>query len=246
MVVLRPTGGVLPAGDLWAWVQADPERALLGLVSGVAWLLAAWLFLVTGLSLLATATGATGRLAGRLARVITPIALRRVLEASLGVALAVGPAGAAVAGPTSAATVGITLNALTPPPAPIVAPAEIPIPDLDRPGAVLTPQPSASATATPFEPPAPVSTPEPTAAAPTHSNPGPAVSTPPSTGTKTHTVLAGDTLWAIAAAELAPSASPAEITLGWQRWYAENQTLIGLDPALILPGQLLVDQQPNR
>ena len=233
-MVLRPSGMSLSVGDVRAWMLADPEGALLEVVSAGAWLLAGWLFLVTGLSLLSAATGATGRMARQLARLVTPIALRRTLEASLGLTLAIGPAGAAMAGPSqttpassvstqgTASSTGVILNALTPPPAPIVASAEPPILGLDRPDVSVAPLPPAATT------------------------PSPAATSPPSPAAKTHTVLAGDTLWAIAASDLAAGATPAEITLAWQHWYGENRALIGSDPALIVPGQVLVDHHLSR
>ncbi|MGD8150143.1 LysM peptidoglycan-binding domain-containing protein [Ornithinimicrobium sp. Y1694] len=52
-------------------------------------------------------------------------------------------------------------------------------------------------------------------------------------------VLAGDSLWAIAARQLGPDASSADIAEHWPRWYAANQDIIGPDPDLILPGQVL-------
>ena len=50
---------------------------------------------------------------------------------------------------------------------------------------------------------------------------------------------AGDTLWSIAAAELGPDATPQDIASRWPAWYAANRQLIGPDPDLIRPGQVL-------
>ena len=54
------------------------------------------------------------------------------------------------------------------------------------------------------------------------------------------TVMPGDTLWSIAAAHLGAGASDAEIAAEWPRWYAANADLIGPDPNVIRPGQVLV------
>jgi len=53
------------------------------------------------------------------------------------------------------------------------------------------------------------------------------------------TVRPGDSLWALAAADLGPEASDAEIAAAWPRWYAANTATIGSDPEVILPGQTL-------
>ncbi|MCC2308788.1 LysM peptidoglycan-binding domain-containing protein [Cellulomonas chengniuliangii] len=53
------------------------------------------------------------------------------------------------------------------------------------------------------------------------------------------TVRPGDSLWALAAADLGPGASDAEIAAAWPRWYAANAATIGSDPEVILPGQTL-------
>lgn len=53
------------------------------------------------------------------------------------------------------------------------------------------------------------------------------------------TVLAGDTLWDIAAHQLGPGASDVEIALLWPRWYEANRTVIGQNPEVLLPGQIL-------
>lgn len=49
----------------------------------------------------------------------------------------------------------------------------------------------------------------------------------------------GDTLWSIAAAALGPDATDPEVARAWPRWYAANRHLIGPDPDLLRPGQVL-------
>jgi nucleoid-associated protein YgaU len=57
------------------------------------------------------------------------------------------------------------------------------------------------------------------------------------------TVHPGESLWLIAARRLATNGRrprPAEIAADWPRWYAANRELVGADPALITPGQVLI------
>jgi nucleoid-associated protein YgaU len=49
-------------------------------------------------------------------------------------------------------------------------------------------------------------------------------------------VRPGDTLWAIAARELGPGATAAQVAAEWPRWHAANLHRIGPDPDLIVPG----------
>ncbi|GAA4371671.1 hypothetical protein [Nocardioides caricicola] len=49
----------------------------------------------------------------------------------------------------------------------------------------------------------------------------------------------GDTLWALAAADLGPDAAAAEIDARWREIYAQNRDVIGPDPDLIQPAQRL-------
>lgn len=53
------------------------------------------------------------------------------------------------------------------------------------------------------------------------------------------TVRPGDSLWRIAARHLPAGASDAEIAAAWPLWYEANRTVIGSDPGLIHPGQVL-------
>jgi len=60
-----------------------------------------------------------------------------------------------------------------------------------------------------------------------------------SPGRDTVLVRRGDTLWAIAARHLGPSATSADIAHEWPLWYQANREEIGADPDLLLPGQVL-------
>jgi nucleoid-associated protein YgaU len=57
-------------------------------------------------------------------------------------------------------------------------------------------------------------------------------------------VRPGDSLWSIAAARLGPFASDAEIADNWPRWYDRNAGVIGPDPGLLRPGQVLSAPEP--
>lgn len=61
-----------------------------------------------------------------------------------------------------------------------------------------------------------------------------------------HVVVAGDSLWTIAAARLPAGASNAAVDLAWRHWHAANRAVIGPDPDLIVPGQLLVPPPVRR
>jgi hypothetical protein len=49
----------------------------------------------------------------------------------------------------------------------------------------------------------------------------------------------GDTLWDIARRHLGPDASDAEVAHAWPAWHEANRAMIGDDPGLIMPGQVL-------
>ncbi|MCR6031454.1 LysM peptidoglycan-binding domain-containing protein [Nocardioides sp. zg-579] len=56
---------------------------------------------------------------------------------------------------------------------------------------------------------------------------------------RTHVVRTGDTLWAIAAAGLSPTADPDDVVRRSHRLHQLNRAVIGDDPDLIHPGQRL-------
>ena len=52
-------------------------------------------------------------------------------------------------------------------------------------------------------------------------------------------VRRGDTLWSIAARHLGPDPSDAEIAQAWPAWHDANREVVGPDPDVLLPGQVL-------
>lgn len=58
-------------------------------------------------------------------------------------------------------------------------------------------------------------------------------------GEPTVAVQPGDTLWSLCAEHLGPYATDVEIAKEWPRWYEANRQVIGADPNLLLPGQVL-------
>jgi len=98
-----------------------------------------------------------------------------------------------------------------------------------------------------WQPRSPVVEPGPLANAPTrNSTPGRAGSTAATPGGSHTVVKEGDTLWSIAAAELGPYATDVEVSASWQEWYRANQVVIGPDPNIIKPGQVLVSPESPR
>jgi hypothetical protein len=204
------------------------DVALAGLAAALGLVLLAWTALAGLVTVAASAlpAGSGAALAlGDLAERITPVAMRRLLAVVLGAALVSGavPAEAAVphgtvatapvaAGPDRAARAGV--SGLDPAWA-----AAAHAPDLDPGWSVPAPQ-------------------RPVALDPTWGQPGrlrPAVH-----AERTVAVRRGDTLWDLAARELGPAATDAEIAEAWPYWFTANRAVIGPDPDVLRPGQRLV------
>jgi nucleoid-associated protein YgaU len=195
-----------------AWVtDVGADAAATTLCGALLWCVAAWL--AVGLLAVAAAQlpGAAGRLAWAASRALLPRAVYRLAAGATGL--------------------GVLL-------APVAAGAQ--------PGAAPTPAPSPTAAATLPAPSWPASN-APASNAPASNAPAsnaPASGDAPQTdGTQPDaahvTVQAGDSLWRIAATHLGADATSAQIAEAWPRWYAANRAVIGADPALIRPGQVL-------
>ena len=205
-----------------AGAPLGPDEALAAVVSAVALLLLGWLALAVALEVLALAPGTVGALAGRVARALSPLVVRRAVTLALGLGLGSGAAGAAHAHPPTppvSATVSVTPSAAEPagpsvdpgwtfhgptPPGPS-GPGWTPEPPTVRPQPDLAPLGARRAGGTPDE----------------------------------LVVHRGDTLWDIAARHLGPGASDVEVAQAWPQWFAANRHVIGDDPDLLLPGQVL-------
>ncbi|ACQ79514.1 conserved hypothetical protein [Beutenbergia cavernae DSM 12333] len=62
----------------------------------------------------------------------------------------------------------------------------------------------------------------------------------------THVVAAGESLWEIAEQALPAGAEDADVAAAWPRWFEANRAVVGDDPDLILPGQVLVVPEADR
>ncbi len=205
------------AGPLERVTAAGPasfEDLLALSAAGAAWAAFGWL--VCGLSLsVAAATLAPGGSVARIARAVTPRAVRQLAALLLGLGLVAAPVTLAL--PAQAVPLAATSEQPSPPSA-----ASEGIPALER-----------------WSPDRPARPPR---AGPAEQQPlALLVSRPHRERAVTEHIVVrrGDTLWDIAARVLGPNASVAEIAASWPRWHAANRSTIGPDPDLILPGQLL-------
>jgi LysM domain len=245
--------GVLLAGitALLGWAAgppADTWRALLSAADGstpdldellansaalAAWIGLSWLGIAALLEVASVFPGAAGRGCAAIAARTSPMLIRRVVQAAIGVSVLAGPL---TAGPAFAAGPSTTTSTST---------------NVDRPNSVAAPglgdtSPAPLALdrpATAFVAPAPPSAAKWTSAGPTalvtgvvHRDTG----DPSDRSTHGYVVRRGDTLWDIAARHLGPAATAVDISREWPAWYDTNRAAIGPDPDLIRPGVLLV------
>lgn len=230
---------------------ADPLACLLALLTLIAEALVAYLFAVLALRSLSMLQGAAGRLAARMMFVVTPVAVRRMLELLVGGSLlaqaAVALPSAQPARPDSPGRVTIVAGWPRTGPLPATGLSDLAavVPEASTDGRA-TMAGSAGMRAVQTRPtPRRRSAPlppwlggGPSMAAP---EPSPATTGPGSPETRGadrgHTVERHDTLWDIAAANLAPQTrSAANVHRYWQQIYRANRSVVGADPHLIHPG----------
>ena len=218
---------------------ADPSMSLLALMSLAAEALVSYVLLLLALGSLATLPGLMGRLAHRGALAMTPAVARRLAELLVGGAL----------------VVQVTVAAPNPAPGHrsggsgrVVASSSA----CGRSGGLATTRYLVSVGLGAGQARWLADTAEPVEARPTPRRS--AASLPPWLGggpskpapghgaeVSDYTVKAGDTLWDIAGAHLAPSQrSAATIQRYWPQLYRANRQVVGADPDLIRPGMRLV------
>ncbi|MCQ1985347.1 MULTISPECIES: LysM peptidoglycan-binding domain-containing protein [unclassified Arthrobacter] len=165
------------------------------------------------------------RTAGTRTLSLAPAPLRRLASAALGISLAAGGTLGTV--PVAVATAA----AVSGTPAPAFAPTGIPVgPDAAQ---STPPEPDPAEAVSPLWRPSP---PQPAA--------GGLLTGVPRPDEREVVVAAGDTLWSLAASQLGPQATDAETAALWPRWYELNREVIGPDPGLIHPGQVLAVPPP--
>lgn len=231
--------------------SAGPDSAAVLVVGVVGWLVLGWLVLGVGAVAATRLPGAAGAVSQAVAERTLPAAVRRAAAVALGVSLAsgagvaagsnaaVGPAGYGAAGtPVAAAAVGGSAAYTAHQPA---GPIDADWPETGSAGAgIPTPRVNPAFRATT---PAPTGIDWPTGAADATSRPlRRHVSAHHRRHITPHRVVvqAGDCLWDLARAHLPAGASDARVAREWPRWYAANRALIGTDPNLIHPGQVLI------
>ena len=247
-----------------AWLgESGTDAALATVAAALLWCAAAWLALGLFAALAGGLPGLPGRVATALSRRLLPRAVAATLAGSAGLGVLVAPAVAGAASPPSPHP--STPPALPAPTWPADPPARAssqpPIPaPAHRPSAASLPVPGWPSDPAPTTPgrsrPRPVTSTVPIPTAPTGSATAPppphtAAHPPAAGGTRSAPpppsqavrvrVRQGDSLWLIAARRLGADPSQADIAAEWPRWYAANREVIGADPGLILPGQVLVE-----
>jgi hypothetical protein len=243
--VLAWAGGLPLAAVAAVTPSASVDVLIVATATLGAWACLAWFAGVVALEIGAAVPGVAGRLCDRAVRRIAPQLMRYCARWLVGATLLASPlvatpALAASAGPNldrpvaAAALVpgadGVVPTAPTsvPSPAPTSEPSPAPSPvpsfdSLDRPGVRFVPSP----------PPSVVKTTDTAGLSLLTGTPHRGLDD------DTYVVHAGDALWDIAARHLGPGATPTEIAREWPRWYAANRALIGDNPAVIHPGQVL-------
>jgi nucleoid-associated protein YgaU len=203
-------------------VPVRPDEALTAVVASAALVASSWLALGVLLELLSLASGATGRGAHRVAGVVTPRLIRRAAGALLGVGLAASVL------PGASATAPTTVQVA---PAPLPDPGFAPLPD---PGwAPARVAPTGPAHGWVPSPPVVRVQPDVRVLSPT---PRPRVVRDAPAEV---VVRRGDSLWSVAARHLGHDASDAEIARAWPAWFEANRDVVGDDPDLLRPGQVL-------
>jgi nucleoid-associated protein YgaU len=209
--------------------QAGADALLLVVVPVLAWLCWAWGALGLLLTAASTLPGWTGRLAGLLLAGVLPAGARRAAAVALGLSL------------------GVTAPAvLLPTASPIAVATAAAADDLATPEQVVIDWPAAPARKA--APTWPSATPDwPSAALDRPSTVPDRPSTVPDWPRSTvgdHVVVRGDCLWDVAAAwlqrqEPGTPVSDTDVQRAVQAWWQVNSAVIGPDPDLLLPGQVL-------
>lgn len=226
-------------GPAAPWVLATAGRPgpdldqLLGAATTAAGVgVASWWMLCMSCAFLAAALERTGRKrAAAAASRFCPAFMRRLALAFLAVQIVSTPLAYAderVSGPGGGPTQSVAAPAVWVPTAGTIAQVST-----GSGGMALEHQAPLSGMHPNWRPTSPITEPDLVVASPSRARQA------PPTARAGVTVLAGDTLWDIAARDLGSTASDVEVALHWPRWYQANKAQIGENPDVLLPGQVL-------
>jgi hypothetical protein len=232
LVLLEPLA-LVATRNAWREVRAPGpaslDEAVVLVVLTACAVLGGWVVLSTTVAVLAHLPGRLGHTAQRWAGSLAPAATRRLAALLVGAALgsAVVPAGVAGAAAGDAAPQRVPGFTVT-----------LPSPVTTHPGATEPPAPASASVPEPgWTPSRPVHAPAPAAAR---------LVTGGTTPTASEVVVhRGDSLWTIARRHLGPGATDVEVAAAWPQWYATNRDVIGPDPDVLLPGQVLHAPDPR-
>ncbi|WUS95066.1 LysM peptidoglycan-binding domain-containing protein [Kribbella sp. NBC_00709] len=251
----------MTAGSISGLRTYDLDSLTVLAVGTVAWIAYVWLALAVVTTVLEQIPGVVGELAGAVAGRITTKTARALLRSGLGVA-AVTPLTVGIANAAPGDSAHVLQWDQTEPASTIHLTdsdwrSTEPASTLEIGGAGIEPQHGAEASSgwRASEPPSTIrmgdATPTTSGRPPVSERMRVGVPDRPTAGAPTRytdvraggsvrvVVRAGDSLWAIAARELGPGATVETIAARWPDWYAANRHVIGDDPDLILPGQVL-------
>jgi nucleoid-associated protein YgaU len=206
-------------------------------------LVLAWVALCLGATAVSTVSGAVGRAGEAVAVRVTPAAWRGAVRMAVGLTVAAGPLAAAapaVAATTPAVAAAAPGAAVAPAPWVVTMTDASVLPAVEVRAFADLPTPERPALDDGWLPDVPPDVPVATPSV-TPVDVGLVVAAPSVQEAVLEEVVVrrGDTLWDIAARALGPDADVAEIAAEWPRWHAANETVIGADPDVILPGAVL-------
>jgi hypothetical protein len=236
----------LAAPHIWV-ARVGADRAAVTVGCAALWCVALWLALGLTAALVAAVPGRLGRWASHAARQLLPDAMLRAVAGAAGLSILIAPIAADAKGIGGHGALGATsragLGTSGPSPSwPTDAPPRtgvrigwptdtagrsMPVPALPTSSAPAAPAPAVPAPAVP-------------AHSGPHAHPHrPAPGVAPLAGDGEVHVKPGDSLWLIAAQRLGSDASPRVIAATWPHWYAANRQVIGADPSMLQPGEVL-------
>ncbi len=246
------TVGVTSCGVPNAWRMlaagrvSSVDHAAATACVAVVELAALWLAVGLAAQLASALPGVVGAGARRVAVWALPRIIQRLLAGAVGVGVVAAPAAAGALGPVPADPPRAAAGYLEPAAAGSLEP---------EPTATAAPRTSSQSQSTSLPAPGwptddplpaprwPASDPwQPSGSAPSPTA-GPATSLPALRHRQVR-VRPGDSLWTLAAGALPGRPTPARIAAEWPRWWAANRSVIGADPNLLHPGEVLTVPAP--